>query len=171
MGGSVPFEVALKSRLDLIQPSSAQCATVSNQLRLTPGSSSLRFTLSLFHHLKYFYLIALFAAVEKLIQLLHAQNKLVCLVSGGFRQMIAPVAATLQIAPDCIFANELLFNVDGSYCGFDESCFTARSGGKARAVEYIKQTFGLQRVVMIGDGVTDLEARVHAVRIESSSFD
>lgn len=48
---------------------------------------------------------------------------------------------------------------DGSYAGFDATEFTSRSGGKAEAVQHIRAAYGLQRVVAVGDGATDLEAR------------
>lgn len=35
-----------------------------------------------------------------------------------------------------------------------------RSGGKPAAITHLRQTFGFSHVVMIGDGATDLEARV-----------
>jgi phosphoserine phosphatase len=136
MGGSVLFEVALQARLDLIRPSRAQVdqIAVEGQLHLTPRIDEL---------------------VARLLEL----GKRVCLVSGGFRQMIAPVAARLGIDSSCVFANQLLFDNDGAYAGFDATEFTSRSGGKGRAIEHIQKAFGCARVVMIGDGATDLEAR------------
>ena len=136
MGGSVLFEVALQARLDLIRPSRAQVDQIAaeGQLHLTPRIAEL---------------------VARLLEL----GKRVCLVSGGFRQMIAPVAARLGIDAGCVFANQLLFDDAGAYAGFDATEFTSRSGGKGRAIEHIKNAFGCARVVMIGDGATDLEAR------------
>lgn len=46
----------------------------------------------------------------------------------------------------------------GEYGGFDESQRTSRSGGKAEVVSYLKKREGYSRLVMIGDGVTDMEA-------------
>lgn len=48
---------------------------------------------------------------------------------------------------------------DGAYDGFDPAEFPSRSGGKAEAVAHIKQAHSFQRVVMVGDGMTDCEAR------------
>jgi phosphoserine phosphatase len=42
--------------------------------------------------------------------------------------------------------------------GFDESQPTSRSGGKKNVIETLKKQFGYERLVMIGDGATDLEA-------------
>eukprot|EP00976_Prorocentrum_cordatum_P092710 1189068-Prorocentrum_minimum.AAC.3 len=48
--------------------------------------------------------------VKQLIETLHAKGKDVYLVSGGFRQMINPVASALNIPRENISANTLLFN-------------------------------------------------------------
>ena len=82
-----------------------------------------------------------------------------CLVSGGFRQIIEPIAESLNIPLECVHANQLLFAADGTYNGFDDSEFTSRSGGKADACKALKAKFGFKTVVMVGDGATDLEAR------------
>lgn len=64
----------------------------------------------------------------------------------------------------------LLFDDAGYYTGFDAEQFTSRSGGKARAVQHIKEKYNYQRVVMIGDGVTDMEARPPAVCLLAVEF-
>jgi phosphoserine phosphatase len=48
---------------------------------------------------------------------------------------------------------------DGEYAGFDEREPTSETGGKARAIEGLRKQHGYSSVVMIGDGVTDLEAK------------
>ena len=98
--------------------------------------------------------------IKELVAKLHAQGKDVHLISGGFRQMIAPVATELGIPSENVHANTIVFNEDGSLKGFDDKEFTSRAGGKADAVKFIKSTKGYKHVVMIGDGATDLEARV-----------
>lgn len=80
-------------------------------------------------------------------------------MSGGFRQIIEPIAESLSIPLSHVHANRLLFKADGSADGFDATEFTSRSGGKAEACKFLKQHFGYERVVMVGDGATDLEAR------------
>ena len=140
MGGSVPFQDALAARLDLIRPSSAAVASflAEHPPRLSPG-------------------------IAELVAALHAGGKAVFLVSGGFTQMIHPVADALRIPRDRVFANTLLFDAaGGAFAGFDKTAFTSRSGGKAAAIKHIKAASGgaLAPMVMIGDGATDLEARM-----------
>jgi phosphoserine phosphatase len=57
-----------------------------------------------------------------------------------------------------VFANSLRFDAAGGYAGFDETAYTCRAGGKAAAVRAIKATTP-GRIVMVGDGATDMEAR------------
>ena len=136
MGGNVPFEHALAQRLNLIRPSRAmvnQCLA-AHPPRLTPG-------------------------VGELIRRLHARGTHVYLVSGGFRQMIEPVAKLIGVGSERIIANVLQFKVDGSYDSFDPLQPTSASGGKAKALAQLKTRFGYQPLIMVGDGVTDLEAR------------
>ncbi|PWZ29844.1 Phosphoserine phosphatase, chloroplastic [Zea mays] len=136
MTGTVPFEEALAARLSLIKPSLSQVEECLEKRppRISPGMADL-------------------------VNKLKSNNIDVFLVSGGFRQMIKPVAFELGIPPENITANQLLFGTLGEYAGFDPTEPTSRSGGKAKAVQQIKQDHGYKTVVMIGDGATDLEAR------------
>ncbi|XP_022769238.1 phosphoserine phosphatase, chloroplastic-like isoform X2 [Durio zibethinus] len=97
--------------------------------------------------------------IEELVKKLKARNINVYLISGGFRQMINPVASILGIPQENIFANQLLFGSSGEFLGFDANEPTSRSGGKAAAVQQIRKVKGHKALVMIGDGATDLEAR------------
>ena len=83
--------------------------------------------------------------MRELVVKLLTSGKQVFLVSGGFRR---------------IYANNIMFDEEGKYAGFDDTEPTSRSGGKAEAVKRIKASNGFQTVVMVGDGMTDLEARV-----------
>jgi phosphoserine phosphatase len=136
MGGAVPFEDALRARLALIRPSTGLIAAclAAHPPRLTPG-------------------------VADLIAALTARGTHVYLVSGGFSEMILPLAATLHIPPARVFANVLQFTLDGRYLGYDPDVFTSRSGGKAAALQHLKDRFGYDPLLMVGDGVTDMEAR------------
>jgi phosphoserine phosphatase len=95
---------------------------------------------------------------RELVDLLHSKNKKVFLVSGGFSNIILPVAAELEIPSEHVYANRLLFNDDGSYAGFDTNEPTSQSGGKPRVVQHVKDKYALKTIVFVGDGVTDLEA-------------
>ncbi|XP_073269210.1 phosphoserine phosphatase, chloroplastic-like [Primulina huaijiensis] len=136
MSGSVPFEQALAARLSLFNPSLSQVQDFLEKRppKLSPG-------------------------IDALVRKLKDKNKDVYLVSGGFRQMINPVASILSIPLESIYANRLLFGSSGEFLGFDANEPTSRSGGKATAVEQIRKAHQYSSLVMIGDGATDLEAR------------
>ena len=57
----------------------------------------------------------LVVVASKLVQLLHKKNIPVFLISGGFRCLIEPVAAALNVPSENIFANELLFYYNGQF--------------------------------------------------------
>lgn len=136
MDGTVSFQESLEARLKLIHPNQSDIEQLHKKhpLKLTKG-------------------------IEELVKVLHDRSVDVYLVSGGFRQMINPIASILKIPSERVFANNLIFNDDGSYAGFDLNEPTARSGGKARVVEHLKRTHGYTSVAMVGDGATDMEAR------------
>ncbi|KAK9121268.1 hypothetical protein Syun_018885 [Stephania yunnanensis] len=136
MSGSVPFEEALAARLSIFNPS---LSTVREFLEKRPPRIS--------------------PGIDQLIKKLKAKGTNVYLVSGGFHQMIQPVALHLGIPVQNIFANKLLFGSSGEFVGFDKSEPTSRSGGKAVAVQNIREVHKYKAVVMIGDGQTDLEGR------------
>lgn len=96
--------------------------------------------------------------IEELVARLHESGRDVYLISGGFDIIIQPTAKILNIPFENIFANRIKFYFDGSYAGFDKSMPTSNQDGKSRVIAMLKQTKGYKNVVMIGDGVTDLEA-------------
>lgn len=92
-------------------------------------------------------------------------NKKIYLISGGFHSLIDPVAQELGIPLTNLFANKLLFDFNGNYGGFDVNQPTSRSGGKGEAITQIRNFNSSQlqvnaqlKIVMIGDGATDLES-------------
>ena len=140
MNGGLPFQDALKQRLALLQPSASDIADclATHPLTLTPGFLSL-------------------------LHLLRTHHKQLFLVTGGFIQMLTHLLPTLHIPPTYVYANRLLFTADGHYDGFDTSQPTSTSGGKAKAIAALMARYQLSSVVMVGDGMTDVEARPPAV--------
>ncbi|KAF3420580.1 hypothetical protein E2986_03123 [Frieseomelitta varia] len=134
MQGDLTFRQSLTERLNIIKPSFTQIEQflASRPLKLSPG-------------------------IKTLTTALQTRGKQVFLISGGFRSLIAPVAAFLDIPLENVFANRLKFYYTGEYAGFDEDQPTAANGGKAKVIEHLKNEKGIKTVVHIGDGVTDLE--------------
>jgi len=77
------------------------------------------------------------------------------IISGGFRQTIRPLADYLGVPR--IEAVDLYFSGDGSYAGYATDFPTTRSGGKAEVIALLRAEYGPERVVMVGDGASDLE--------------
>ena len=136
MGGQVPFRDALSSRLSLINPSQNDMVDflAKHPFVFTPG-------------------------MESVIKTLQRRGVDVFLVSGGFTQMIIPIAKRLSIPVDRVYANTILFDEKGAYRGFDLNAPTSKDGGKTDVIRNLRRTLGYKEVVMVGDGATDLQAR------------
>lgn len=135
MGGNISFKTALTERLAIIQPSRDQVNRLINDQPpcLTEG-------------------------IMDLIDRLQQRNVQVFLISGGFHSIVEHIAARINIPLSNVYANKLKFHLNGDYAGFDETQPTAESGGKGRVIGLLKKERGFKKVVMIGDGATDLEA-------------
>jgi phosphoserine phosphatase len=77
------------------------------------------------------------------------------IISGGFRQAIRPLADFLGVQR--VEAVDLYFEADGTYKGYDSEYPSTRSGGKVDIVNRLRGEFRPEKVVMVGDGVSDLE--------------
>ncbi|KAG8194786.1 hypothetical protein JTE90_017227 [Oedothorax gibbosus] len=135
MRGGASFREALSKRLDIIQPS---VYIVQRYLENHPPS--------------------LTTGIRELVQALHKRDIPVYLVSGGFDTIIYPIAKDLNIPYNHIFANKIKYFFNGDYAGFDEDQPTCEQDGKAQVAAYLKHRHGYKRLVMVGDGVTDLVA-------------
>jgi phosphoserine phosphatase len=58
-----------------------------------------------------------------------------------------------------VTANQILFDEQGHYAGFDATEPTSQDMGKPRALQQLQKQFGYQTMVMIGDGATDAQAK------------
>jgi phosphoserine phosphatase len=77
------------------------------------------------------------------------------IISGGFRQAIRPLADYLGVQR--VEAVDLYFQADGGYKGYDSEYPSTRSGGKVDIINRLRDEFRPEKVVMVGDGVSDLE--------------
>lgn len=79
-----------------------------------------------------------------------------CLVSGGIRQAISPVAGQLGFADDELFAVSLSFANDGAYVGVELPAPLATQIGKPEVVSALLASGRLHRPLLaVGDGATD----------------
>ena len=79
------------------------------------------------------------------------------IISGGFAPLIAPLAKHLGIRH--VEAVPLFFGESGDYAGYGEDYPTTRNLGKNEIIREWRAALLPERVVMIGDGVSDLETK------------
>ncbi|MEE8234260.1 MAG: HAD-IB family phosphatase [Gammaproteobacteria bacterium] len=141
MEGEIKLDAVYKKRLELIRPDKNSIAWLAQR-----------------------YIDTLVIDTDVVIAKLQKSNKQIHIISGGLRQAILPLASKLNIAEINVHAVDVYFDDQGNYVGFNEQSPLAQSGGKAVISQRIIGDKGT--AVMIGDGVTDLEAqheRVHFI--------
>jgi phosphoserine phosphatase SerB len=134
MNGEVPIHEVFPRRMELIRPDRALCDQVAE-----------------------LYLATIIPGVVEMIHEIKAAGWLPIILSGGFAPLIKPLAQHLGIAH--VEAVPLYFNDDGSYQGYGETYPTTRNLGKNEVIREWKQALLPERVVMMGDGVSDLETK------------
>ena len=134
MGGEIPVQDVFARRLDIIRPRLADVAAVGRQYVEQVEPTAL-------------------ATIGQLT----TAGWTSLILSGGFRQCIAPLATHLGITR--IEAVDLFFDAAGNYTGYDTKFPTTRSGGKPELIAALKRELAPVHTVMVGDGVSDLETR------------
>lgn len=135
MNGELALEDVYANRLDLIKPDKAAIDWLAE-----------------------LYIAEMVEGVSETIKTLQANNKLIHIISGGLRQAILPLAEQLGIPDAHVHAVDVLFDEDGNYQDFARHSPLAVSGGKARICRRLRMHHS--SLVMIGDGKTDLEAKL-----------
>lgn len=135
MNGELALEAVYANRLDLIKPDKAAIDWLAE-----------------------LYIAEMVEGVAETIKTLQANNKHIYIISGGLRQAILPLAELLGIPEEHVHAVDVLFAADGSYQDFARHSPLAVSGGKARVCRRLRMHHS--SLVMIGDGKTDLEAKL-----------
>jgi phosphoserine phosphatase len=134
MNGEVPIREVFSRRMEIIRPDRATADTVAQ-----------------------LYLDTQVPGVADVIAGLKAGGWTPVILSGGFAPLIRPLADALGI--DHVEAVPLFFHDDGSYAGYAEDYPTTRNGGKPEIIREWKQAMLPEAVVMVGDGISDLEAK------------
>jgi phosphoserine phosphatase len=109
-----------------------------------------------------FYVATMVEGARELVTALAADGREIHVVSGGVRRPVARLARELGLGDDRVHAVAVRLDAHGRYDGWDQGAPTARSGGKAEVVGRIAAG---RPAVMVGDGVTDLEARAAGARV------
>jgi len=139
MAGRVAMEEVYGRRLEAVRPGADDLAWLGDRYRATVVPDAAR-----------------------LVAALLAEGRQVHVVSGGLRPPVVALAADLGLGPDRVHAVDVRLDAQGGYLGFDEQAPTARGGGKATVMAELAAG---RPAVLVGDGVTDLEARGPGIRV------
>ena len=135
MRGELPLEAVYGKRLELIRPTREQVEALGRLYveRLVPDA-------------------------RETVAALHAEGIEVRIVSGGLLPAVREVARAVAVPDEYVAAVDVWFDPQGGFAGWETSSPLARSLGKRAQLE--RWNGGLSRpVMMVGDGITDLEAR------------
>ncbi len=80
----------------------------------------------------------------------------IIIISGGFKEYIAPIVSRYNIPPQNIYANTFTYNKKGGITGFDKKNYLSMDTGKVKQLKALKLKGEL---VVIGDGHTDSELK------------
>lgn len=134
MNGEVPITEVFPRRMEMIRPDRSLCDEIGA-----------------------LYVDTIVPGAEHFIRDLKATGWLPVILSGGFEPLIRPLANHLGISH--VEAVPLYFHEDGSYKGYGEDYPTTRNLGKNEVIREWKQAMLPERVMMMGDGVSDLETK------------
>ena len=144
MAGDLPFGEALRLRLSLLPLTRAHVTELAERI-LDEGTPSVRRNLRFFRE----------------------NAGRIVILSGGFREVIAPLAAHLHIPADQVLCNDLLYDANGFATGVDPANPLAEAGGKPVVIKALALP---GPVVMVGDGRTDAEVKLQGAADRFHAF-
>ncbi len=134
MNGRIGFGEALKQRLELLALRREHVEALTDRI-LDEATVSIRRNVDFFQR--------------------HAER--IYILSGGFREVIAPLAERLGVPADHVLANDLIYDDEGRVTGADEANPLSRENGKPEVIRALNLE---GPVVMVGDGWTDAEVKI-----------
>lgn len=147
MAGTMPLQKSLQTRLEIASITEEQLSSFKKEsiLFLTPG-------------------------MEELVKFLREKNQEIFILSGGFRELIFPVADFLHIPRSHVFANEFL-KKDGKVVGINFENPLTQGDGKGRVISDQKSCGEMPgKVYCIGDGMSDARPFLDGVADEFLGF-
>jgi phosphoserine phosphatase len=134
MNGDLPLDEVFGKRMEIIKPDRSIATRVGRLYieRIVPGAME-------------------FIAQAK------SKGWIPVILSGGFEPLIRPLADHLGI--NHVEAVPVFFNECGAYAGYGADFPTTRNHGKNEIINEWKRATLPARVVMIGDGISDLETK------------
>jgi len=134
MNGEIAISEVFPRRMDLIRPDRALCDEIAAR-----------------------YIEQMVEGVPQLLREARERGWLPVILSGGFAPLIAPLAKKLGI--EHLEAVPIEFGEGGSYADYGRDYPTTRNFGKNEIIREWKAAMLPERVVMIGDGASDLETK------------
>jgi phosphoserine phosphatase len=134
MNGEIPISEVFPRRMEMIRPDRELCDAIAS-----------------------LYVETIVQGAAEMIRDIKEAGWLPVILSGGFAPLIEPLAKHLGI--EHVEAVPLYFHGDGSYKAYGEDYPTTRNLGKNEVIRDWKEAMLPQRVVMMGDGISDLETK------------
>jgi phosphoserine phosphatase len=134
MEGRISLDSIFARRLDIVRPTRAESALIG-QLYIKHVEPTALATLAV----------------------LRAAGWTPLLISGGYMQAIEPLATFLGI--DRVEAVGLRFDLAGNYAGYEATHPASQRGGKPRIIHALREELKPEKIVMVGDGASDLETK------------
>jgi D-3-phosphoglycerate dehydrogenase len=142
--GSISFADGLQSRLELIKATRRDLDKLIKRLRKKISTSISR---------------------NKAFFQENQEN--IYVISAGFKEFIVPIVATYGIPAGRVFANEFVFDQEGTIVGFDEQNLLSRSGGK---VDQLKKLSLDGEIFVLGDGYSDYLMKEGSDKVKFFAF-
>ena len=99
--------------------------------------------------------------IDLISELKKHKNVNIFIISGGFKEMIAPTAKILGIPQENIYANEFIYDKNNTVEKAKDSILL-QNQGKVKTINKLKNDGILNgKNIMIGDGFTDLETLLY----------
>lgn len=96
-------------------------------------------------------------SVRRNVDFFERNAERIYILSGGFTEVIYPLADRLGIAREHVLANELVYDEDGRVTGVNEANPLARENGKPTVINSLNLT---RPIIMVGDGWNDAEVKL-----------
>jgi len=133
MRGEIPIEAVYGERMRAVRPTQREI-----------------------EHLGREYVSRIAPRAEETLAAFRAAKVYIAMISGGLREAILPLAASLGVDETAVHAVSVFFDDGGNYKGFDEASPLTRQTGKKTTVS----TMGLKGPILaVGDGMTDCEMK------------
>ena len=134
MAGEIDFGDALRKRLAMLPLTRDHVQGLADRI-LDEGTASVRRNLRFFRD-----------NADRIV-----------ILSGGFREIIAPVAERLGVAADRVLCNDLVYDAEGRVTGVDDANPLSHADGKTKVIAALNLA---RPIVMVGDGWNDAEVKL-----------